>query len=193
MSTSKTSKKAGSGRSGVGVKSSKVFYYVTSGTVSFIPAEDACRDGRIWIAMYKAKTWRDFISALPEEYKDFFDDRFEDDSDLDQTFDPELVMSSYEAYFPPGLPDGLVRHWMPKEIVKRFGDRGYDGDISFESKHSEGILAILSREGYECVEAPDLVAMMSFAVMNRSHDGTIAAVERLLDATQHELDLYRRK
>jgi hypothetical protein len=92
----------------------KVFYCNDGTSVAFIRADYACRDGRIWLAMYKAKTWREFMLALPEDYKDFFDDRFEDDSDFDQPFDPELVISSYEGYFPPGLPDGLVREWMPK-------------------------------------------------------------------------------
>jgi hypothetical protein len=166
----------------------KIFYGRNVTSIAFIPARDACRDAPVWIALYKAKTWREFISALPEEYKDFFDDRFEDDSDLDQTFDPELVMGSYEAYFPPGLPDGLVRHWMPKEIITRFGDRGYDGNISFDAEHAEEMIAILHREGFECVEAPDLVSMMSFAVTNRNE---LAGIERLLEATQGELARIR--
>jgi hypothetical protein len=34
--------------------------------------------------MYKARTWRDFIAALPEEYQGRFEGQFENDSDLDR-------------------------------------------------------------------------------------------------------------
>jgi hypothetical protein len=167
----------------------RVFYSVTDDTASFIRARDACRDGRIWLAVYSAKTWRDFIAALPEEYQDFFDDRFEDDSDLDQPFDPELVISSYEGYFPPGLPDGLVRQWMPREIIERFGDPGYDQNVSFGSAHTEEILTILRREGYECIDASLLVSMLSFG--GRADD--FETIEKLLDTTERELGIVRRE
>lgn len=43
-------------------------------------------------------------------------------------------MCSYDGYFPPGLPDGLARHWMPDEIIEKFGEPGYDRDVSFDAK-----------------------------------------------------------
>jgi hypothetical protein len=49
-------------------------------------------------------TWRDLITALPEEYQDRFEGQFEDDSDLDRPIDPDDVMCSNDGYFPPGLP-----------------------------------------------------------------------------------------
>jgi hypothetical protein len=170
----------------------RVFYGNSRGTVSFIRAKDACRYGRIWVAMYKAKTWRDFVTALPAEYADFFEADFEDDSDLDRPLDPDHVMSSYDGYFPPGLPDGLVRQWMPDEIVERFGDPVYDRNVSFDGKHAEEILAILRREGYECVDACDLVAMMRFGRIDRNHSN-LSQIERLLEATEQELSASKNK
>ncbi len=165
----------------------KVFYSANRDTASFIRAIDACRDGRVWVAMYKAKTWRDFISALPEEHADFFEGDFEDESDFDRPFNPDDVMSSYDGYFPPGLPDGLVRGWMPSEIVERFGDPGYDRNVSFDAEHTDEIVAILHREGYECVEAPALVAMMRFGMIDRNDHASLSEIEQLLEATEREL------
>src|SRR5205085_5886017 len=132
------------------------------------------------------RTWRDFITALPEEYQDDFEGQFENDSDLDRIIDPGDVMCSNDGYFPPGLPDGLVRQWMPDEIIERFGEPGYDRDVSFYAKDADEILAILRREGYECVEALHLVSMMRFEMIDSS-PACVSEIERLLEATKQEL------
>ena len=139
--------------------------------------------------MYSAKTWRDFIAALPDDYMDFFDDRFEDDSDLDHSFDTDDLMSSYDAYFPPGLPAGLVRQWMPAEIVERFGELGHDRNVSFGSEHAGEILTILRREGFLCIDAPLLISMLSFG--GRPDD--LETVEKLLNTADREMGLVRRQ
>ena len=165
----------------------KVFYSRTRDAVSFIRADLALENGRIWLAMYKAKTWRDFLPAVPVDDHDMFEPFLEDESDLDKPFDPELVMSSFDGYFPPGLPEALVRQWMPKEIIECFGDPGYDQNVSFSSEHADAILAILCRKGYECVEAPTLLGMMSFGIADRNSRTWICEVEDLLNATEREL------
>jgi hypothetical protein len=79
---------------------------------------------------------------------DFFDDRFEDDSDLDQAFDPHDVMSSYDGYFPPG-----------------------DGKPSdFTIRQSDGSLA--SRQFHD-LEKPILQTILSFAAIYRRASGGI--------------------
>ncbi len=135
--------------------------------------------------MWKAKTWRDFISELPKEYADIFESRFEDDSDLDQPLDPYDVMGSYDGHFPPGFPPGLVRRWMPDEIIERFGNTGYDVNVEFEAKHAQEILTMLRHEGYECIDASALLSMLSFG--GRQED--IEGIEKLLDATEREIGL----
>jgi hypothetical protein len=63
---------------------------------------------------------------------------------------------------------GLVRQWMPKEIVERCGEPGYDRNVSFGSENADAILTALRGRGYECVEAPELVTMMSFGMIDRT-------------------------
>jgi hypothetical protein len=75
----------------------------------------------------------------------------------------------------------------PKEIIERFGELGYDRDVSFSAKDADVILTILRGNGYDCVEAPALLGMMRFGMMGRSDGTWLAEVEHLLDATEAEL------
>jgi hypothetical protein len=172
----------------------KVFYCIYRESAVFIRADDACHYGRIWVAMYKAGRWRDFISALPEEYQDRFEGQFENDSDLDQRIVPDQIMCSHDGTFPPGLPDGVVRQWMPNEIIEKFGEVGYDCNVSFYAKDAEQIIAILRREGYECVEALHLVSMMRFEMIDSSSSpARVSEIERLIEATEHELNVSSKR
>ena len=152
----------------------------------FVRAEDACRYGRVWLAMWKAKTWRDFLNEIPMEYQDKFVGLFDSDAELDQPLDPHEMMSGYDGTFPPGFPRSHVG-WMPKEIIERFAKK-WGADLEIESKHAEEILGILRREGFESISAPDLVNMMAFC-NPRNIDG----IEKLISATEREMGVPKQE
>jgi hypothetical protein len=173
-------------------RTKKVFYSVnvpsTDQEVMFVRADDACQYGRVWLAMWKAKTWRDFLTEIPTEYEDTFEGSFDDDADLDRRLDPQDIMGSHDGYFPPGFPPSSL-DWMPRAIIERFGQKGaWEAGVAFDSKDAEEILTILQREGFACIHAPDLVNMMAFCKPE-----SIEGVEKLIIATEREIGVPEQK